>query len=114
MVFLCGIPELDFNLKYIITNSFDNFILNLKYNPMDKSHLMPIITPAYPQQNSAFNVTSSTRSVMVDEIRRGLETCQKINANQAEWDSLFEPINFFNKYKLVNCYSVYVEKLFEN
>jgi poly(A) polymerase Pap1 len=69
---------------------------------MDKSHLLPIITPAYPQQNSAFNVTSSTRVVMIDEIKRGFEICQKINTSQADWDALFEPINFFNKYKSLN------------
>ena len=60
---------------------------------------MPIITPAYPQQNSAYNVTVSTRSIMIDEIKRGLETCQQINSNKAEWTKLFEPRNFFNRYK---------------
>ncbi len=60
---------------------------------------MPIITPAYPQQNSAFNVTLSTRSIMIDEIKRGFETCQKVNAGKADWDLLFEPRNFFLRYK---------------
>jgi len=40
-------------------------------NPADRFHLMPIITPAYPQQNSTFNVTMSTRDVMLDEFREG-------------------------------------------
>ena len=40
-------------------------------NPGDAHHLMPIITPAYPQQNSTFNVTKSTRDVMLNEFRRG-------------------------------------------
>lgn len=60
---------------------------------------MPIITPAYPQQNSAFNVTLSTRSIMIDEIKRGFDTCQKVNAGKTEWDTLFEPRNFFLRYK---------------
>jgi poly(A) polymerase Pap1 len=60
---------------------------------------MPIITPAYPQQNSAYNVTTSTRSIIISEIKRGLETCQEINANKSDWHKLFEPKNFFNRYK---------------
>jgi poly(A) polymerase len=60
---------------------------------------MPIITPAYPQQNSAFNVSFSTRSIMISEIKRGLEICQKIGNFTADWNALFEPINFFNEYK---------------
>ena len=42
-------------------------------NPSDRFHLMPIITPAYPQQNSTFNVTLSTRSVMLKEFKRGTD-----------------------------------------
>ena len=41
-------------------------------NPADANHLMPIITPAYPQQNSTFNVTKSTRTVMLKEFKRGI------------------------------------------
>ena len=60
---------------------------------------MPIITPAYPQQNSAYNVTNSTRTIMVEEIKRGLEMCNQINVGKAEWNILFQPQNFFSKYK---------------
>lgn len=70
-----------------------------RFNHQDKFHLMPIITPAYPQQNSTYNVTYSTRSIMIDEIKRGFEICQEIFANKLEWDSLFEPRNFFNRYR---------------
>lgn len=30
---------------------------------------MPIITPSYPQQNSTFNVTASTRRIMMNEFK---------------------------------------------
>lgn len=70
-----------------------------RYYPLDKNHLMPIITPAYPQQNSAYNVTNSSRTIMIEEIKRGLDICQQIGSNKLEWTSLFEPRNFFSRYK---------------
>lgn len=49
-----------------------------RINPSDRYHLMPIITPSYPQQNSTFNVTISTRSVMLNEFKIAQATCDKI------------------------------------
>ncbi|XP_053270356.1 poly(A) polymerase type 3 [Pleuronectes platessa] len=38
----------------------------------DQYHLMLIITPAYPQQNSAFNVSLSSLTILIEEINRGI------------------------------------------
>ncbi len=81
---------------------------------------MPIITPAYPQQNSTFNVTKSTRTVMLKEFKRGttytaiiiviwffmygtvgLDTCTDILLERKTWNDLFEPLQFFSLYKSV-------------
>ena len=36
---------------------------------------MPIITPAYPQQNSTYNVSTSTRTIMSEEFKYGMTDC---------------------------------------
>ena len=60
---------------------------------------MPIITPAYPQQNSTFNVSNSTRSVMTEEFRKGLAVTDQILGGAAAWETLFQPHSFFVNYK---------------
>lgn len=64
-------------------------------NMGDRYHQMPIITPAYPQQNSTFNVSASTKKVMELEFERGYQTTEKIMMNRAGWEELFEEPNFF-------------------
>ncbi|XP_028324377.1 poly(A) polymerase gamma isoform X2 [Gouania willdenowi] len=70
-----------------------------RVNISDRYHLMPIITPAYPQQNSTYNVSTSTRSIMSEEFKYGLSVTDEILQGKAEWHRLFEPPNFFQKYK---------------
>ncbi len=73
----------------------------IQVNPSDRYHLMPIITPAYPQQNSTFNVTHSTRDIMMREFKRGLAVCTDMLSgfDNISWTQLFTPINFFSLYK---------------
>uniref|UniRef100_A0AAR2KQF6 polynucleotide adenylyltransferase n=1 Tax=Pygocentrus nattereri TaxID=42514 RepID=A0AAR2KQF6_PYGNA len=71
-----------------------------RVTPSDRYHLMPIITPAYPQQNSTYNVSVSTRNIMVEEFKQGLAITDEILQNKADWSKLFEAPNFFQKYKL--------------
>ncbi|XP_015420636.1 PREDICTED: uncharacterized protein LOC102762072 [Myotis davidii] len=70
-----------------------------RVNPSDRYHLMPIITPAYPQQNSTYNVSVSTRMVMIEEFKQGLAVTHEILLSKAEWSKLFEAPSFFQKYK---------------
>ncbi|XP_019493086.1 PREDICTED: poly(A) polymerase beta [Hipposideros armiger] len=70
-----------------------------RVNPSDRYHLMPIITPAYPQQNSTYNVSVSTRMVMIEEFKQGLAITHEILLSRAEWSKLFEAPSFFQKYK---------------
>jgi len=70
-----------------------------RQNVADRFHLMPIITPAYPQQNSTFNVSKSTLEVMKKEFELSLNICEEILTGKAAWDKLFETPNFFGKYK---------------
>lgn len=67
-------------------------------NPSDRYHIMPIITPSYPQQNSTFNVTISTRTVMMAEFERAKKITDEIVNNNKDWKKLFEPIQFFQMY----------------
>ncbi len=70
-----------------------------RINAQDRYHLMPIITPAYPQQNSTFNVSSSTRKVILSEFNEGMAITDEIMLGKASWDKLFQPPNFFLKYR---------------
>uniref|UniRef100_A0A8C2QCZ6 Poly(A) polymerase n=1 Tax=Cricetulus griseus TaxID=10029 RepID=A0A8C2QCZ6_CRIGR len=70
-----------------------------RVNPSDRYHLMPIFTPAYPQQNSTYNVSVSTRMAMVEEFKQGLAITDEILLSKTEWSKLFEAPIFFQKYK---------------
>ncbi|XP_068682241.1 poly(A) polymerase type 3-like isoform X5 [Montipora foliosa] len=70
-----------------------------RVNPADRYHLMPIITPAYPQRNSSFNVSMSTRTIMKEEFDLGVKRSSDILIGKSTWDALFQPPNFFSKYR---------------
>lgn len=88
-VMLCAIEEGSLGLP----------VWDPRRNPKDRYHLMPIITPAYPSMNSSYNVSSSTLRVMMEEFHRGNEICEAMEANKANWDTLFEAYQFFEAYR---------------
>lgn len=85
-------------------NSEDNAALGFpvwdpRENSSDRFHLMPIITPSYPQQNSTFNVTNSTKEIMKEEFNHASHMMDSIITGKAPWSALFEPVAFFTKYR---------------
>lgn len=66
-----------------------------RVNVADRYHEMPIITPAYPHQNSTFNVSKSTKQIIQAELHRGYEIVEEIMLGKADWQTLFEETNFF-------------------
>ncbi|KAI1727057.1 poly(A) polymerase central domain-containing protein [Ditylenchus destructor] len=57
---------------------------------------MPIITPAIPEFNSASNVKTLTKAVIMEELERGLEITSRVMEGNASWDELFQPLDFFS------------------
>jgi poly(A) polymerase len=70
-----------------------------RVNKSERFQLMKIITPAYPAQNSTFNVTRSSLGVLRDEFKKGREACAKILLGARKWPHLWEPVPFFSMYK---------------
>ena len=58
---------------------------------------MPIITPAYPAGNSAYNVSHQTLTIMKEEFARGKHILDKVLARSppSGWEELVEPSDFF-------------------
>lgn len=61
----------------------------------DKANLMPIITPAFPSMCATFNITESTKKVIVNEIKRASKITRNIFAGKAQWNDLFKKNTFF-------------------
>ena len=89
-VMLCPIKE-DDALGFVVWDP-------RKY-PRDRTHLMPIITPTYPCMNSTYNVSISTLRVIKEQFNFGNMMCEDVELKNASWSCLFEPHQFFGKYK---------------
>jgi poly(A) polymerase len=75
-------------------------VWNPRINTKDRQHLMPIITPAYPSMNSTYNVSESTKRILLKEFNRGREITFDIeNGKNKTWVDLIEEFPFWEEYK---------------
>ncbi|KAK4269307.1 hypothetical protein QN277_022482 [Acacia crassicarpa] len=88
-VMLCPIEE----------NELGFSVWDPRKKPCDRTHRMPIITPAYPCMNSSYNVSTSTLRVMMEQFHYGNKICEEIDLTKACWSRMFEPYLFFESYK---------------
>ncbi|QPG73164.1 hypothetical protein FOA43_000470 [Brettanomyces nanus] len=65
----------------------------------DRSHIMPVITPAYPSMCATHNIGASTQAIILEEIRRASEIVTDIESGNKKWNALFEKHDFFYRYK---------------
>ncbi|RTG81194.1 poly(A) polymerase, partial [Schistosoma bovis] len=73
----------------------NSFKVALKLNPSDQYHLMPILTPSYPSQNSTYNVQRSNRIIIERELKQGLNVVRASMMHKGSWSNLFEAAFFF-------------------
>lgn len=67
-------------------------IWNPKLNHSDRSHLMPIITPAFPCMNSTYNVSQTTKRILISEFARAAALLGAISVENKEMDMLAKTV----------------------
>ncbi|KAH7916225.1 poly-A polymerase [Hygrophoropsis aurantiaca] len=86
-------------LKQIEEGPLQVRVWNPKLYPADRSHRMPIITPAYPAMCATHNVTASTQMIITEEFKKGADIVDKVIVGTASWSELFTKHDFFHKYR---------------
>ena len=72
---------------------------NPKTNRRDGMHLMPILTPAYPSMNSAYNVGHPQIRRLRTEFWRARNLSDSIRRGKSNWTQLFKGSDFFKLYQ---------------
>lgn len=86
-------------LKRIEEGPLQVRVWNPRIYPGDRSHRMPIITPAYPSMCATHNISASTHSVILREMGRAGDIMDKIMLGNTPWSALFAKHDFFHRYK---------------
>ncbi|KAF7332615.1 Poly(A) polymerase [Mycena kentingensis (nom. inval.)] len=86
-------------LKQIEEGPVEVRIWNPMVYPADRSHRMPIITPAFPAMCATHNVTASTQMIMTEELKTGADTVDRVIVGKATWAELFAKHDFFHQYR---------------
>ncbi|KAI0432220.1 Poly(A) polymerase central domain-containing protein [Xylaria sp. FL1042] len=84
-------------LKHMEDGPLNVRVWNPKIYKSDSFHLMPVITPAYPQMCATFNITKSTKTIIQRELERGVELTDKILGSELQWKDLFVKHTFFTQ-----------------
>ncbi|SCU94805.1 LADA_0G11430g1_1 [Lachancea dasiensis] len=74
-------------------------VWNPRIYAQDRSHRMPVITPAYPSMCATHNISDSTKKVILAELERGAQVTNEIFTNKKSWHDLFKKHDFFFRYK---------------
>ncbi|KAJ2974466.1 hypothetical protein NUW58_g8649 [Xylaria curta] len=84
-------------LKHMEDGPLNVRVWNPKIYKSDSFHLMPVITPAYPQMCATFNITKSTKTIIQRELERGVDLTDKILGSERPWKDLFVKHTFFTQ-----------------
>ncbi|KAI0123850.1 Poly(A) polymerase pla1 [Xylariales sp. AK1849] len=84
-------------LKHMEEGPLNVRVWNPKAYKQDSFHLMPVITPAYPQMCATFNITQSNKAIIQRELERAGLIADKIMTNALSWRDLFVKHTFFTK-----------------
>ncbi|KAK6458807.1 Poly(A) polymerase central domain-containing protein [Scheffersomyces xylosifermentans] len=100
-------------LKQIEDGPLQVRVWNPRLYAVDRSHKMPVITPAYPSMCATHNITTSTQTIILNEFRRGTDIMNEIIAGRKTWSDLLEKHDFFYKYKFYLCIVAATESTYE-
>ena len=88
----------------LLLRPLEKDILDLKpWNPQvntgDLHHIMPIITPIYPEHNCTFTAVESTKTITTECLHDACTVIDNILDGKDNCEALFKPAPFFSKYK---------------